>query len=282
MNLEQAISAAGMTPPRRITPGRWIRFPGIGKGKSNRAGWCRLITPTLAIFGDWSSNFTATWKDDAHRDNRETQRLLVEAHRREQEFQQQQRARQRETAVQARALIESCRIGTHCYLERKGFPHRRELIDEKKNLVIPMRDSLDYAQILSAQIIAENGEKKFLPGGRAKGAVFRIGAPHASRIVLCEGFATGLSVDAALKRLPGLHAVLVCFSAQNLERVAKRQPRTAVIAADNDRSATGEESAKATGLRWTMPYEVGTDFNDLHINMGLHVVVERMRELLAR
>jgi putative DNA primase/helicase len=280
MNLTQAIAAAGMTPPHRIAPGRWIRFPGIGKGKANRAGWCRVITPTLAIFGDWSSNFTATWKDEAHRDDETTRRLLIEARKREQEFQLLQRQRQREAAVQARNLIETCRSGTHCYLERKGFPHRRELIDEKKNLVIPMRDAKDYAQILSAQLIAENGEKKFLPGGRAKGAVFRIGAPHASRIVLCEGFATGLSIDAALKRLPGLHAVLVCFSAKNLELVAERFPR-AVVAADNDRSATGEEAAKTTGLKWTMPYEIGTDFNDLHRNMGLHVVVERMRELLS-
>jgi putative DNA primase/helicase len=75
--------------------------------------------------------------------------------------------------------------------------------------------------------------------------------------------------------------VIVCFSAGNLERIAEHFPR-AVVAADNDLSAVGEETAKRTGLPWTMPYEVGTDFNDLMMNMGLHVVVERMRELLQR
>jgi putative DNA primase/helicase len=280
MNLEQAISAAGMTPPSRFVPGRWIRFPGIGKSKSNRAGWCRVITPTLAIFGDWSSNFSATWRDQAHRDDAETARLLAQARAREAAFAAEQRARQIAAAQHARELVESCRIGTHCYLERKGFPHRRELIDAKKNLVIPMRDSRDYSRIISAQLIAQNGDKKFLPGGRAKGAVFRIGVPDARRLVLCEGFATGLSIDAALKRLVSDGAVLVCFSAQNLERVAQ-DFRSAVIATDNDLTATGAESAKRTGLKWTMPYEVGTDFNDLHRNMGLHVVVERMRELLS-
>ncbi len=281
MTLIDAISAAGMTPPPTIVPGRWMRFPGIGKSRTNRAGWCRVISPTLAIYGDWSSNFSATWKDDTHRDDRETQRLLLEARRREQEFQRHQRERQRRTALEARELISSCRSGTHCYLERKGFPARVELIDAKKNLIIPMRDSRDYAQILSAQLIAEDGSKKFLPGGRAKGAVFRIGRPRASHIVLCEGFATGLSIDAALRLLPGAHAVLVCFSAKNLEVVAEQFPK-AVIAADNDLSATGEEAAKSTGLKWTMPYEVGTDFNDLHRNMGLHVVRERMWELLRQ
>jgi putative DNA primase/helicase len=279
MTLNDAIAAAGMTPPPRIVPGRWVRFPGAGKSKPNRAGWCRVITPTLAIFGDWSSNFTATWTDSTHRDDAESRRLLIDARRREQQFAREQRERQRKAAIEASTLIASCRSGTHCYLERKGFPQRRELIDEKKNLVIPMRDSRDYSRILSAQLIAEDGSKKFLPGGRAKGAVFRIGAPQ-GRIVLCEGFATGLSIDAALKRLPGEHAVIVCFSAKNLELVAKAY-RSAVVAADNDHSATGEEAAKATGLRWTMPYEVGTDWNDLHANMGLHVVVERMRELLS-
>jgi putative DNA primase/helicase len=281
MNLEQAIAATGMQPPARIVPGRWMRFPGIGKGKSNRAGWCRVITPTLAIFGDWSSNFTSTWRDEAHKDDANSARLLAQARAREAAFAAEQRARQAAAAQHARELVESCRTGTHCYLERKGFPQRRELIDAKKNLVIPMRDSRDYARIISAQLIAEDGDKKFLPGGRAKGAVFRIGAPAASRPVLCEGFATGLSIDAALKRLPGSHAVLVCFSAKNLERVAQ-DFRSAVVAADNDLTATGEEAAKRTGLKWTMPYEVGTDFNDLHRSMGLHVVVERMRELLRQ
>ena len=143
-----------------------------------------------------------------------------------------------------------------------------------------MDEFKDYTQILSAQLIAENGDKKFLPGGRAKGAVFRLGMPKASRPVLCEGFATGLSIDAALKRLPGEHAVIVCFSAKNLELVAQDY-RNAVVAGDNDMSATGEETAKRTGLKWTMPYEIGADWNDLHRNIGLHAVVERMRELLA-
>lgn len=281
MTLTEAIAATGMTPPPSITPGRWIRFPGIGKGRENRAGWCRVITPTLAIFGDWSSNFTSTWKGDSHLDDETTRRLLAEARRREKQFAREQAERQRKTAAQARELISSCHVGTHCYLERKGFPDRRELIDENKNLVIPMRDSRDYTRVLSAQLIAENGEKKFLPGGRARGAVFRIGSPQASRPVLCEGFATGLSIDAALKRLPGTHAVIVCFSAKNMERVAQ-DLRSAVIAADNDLSATGEEAAVRTGLPWTMPYEVSSDFNDLHRNIGLHAVVERMRELLAR
>jgi putative DNA primase/helicase len=295
MTLADAIAAAGMTPPHRIVPGRWIRFPGIGKGKSNRAGWCRLITPTLAIFGDWSSSFRATWRDDAHRDDEQTRRLLEEARRRERAFAAEQRRRQAQAADRAQQIIRACVQKTHPYLERKGFPHLKALVHvgepivpEGKEilghqLVVPMRDALDYERIVSAQLIDERGEKVFLPGGRAMGAVFCIGAmpSRAKRLVLCEGYATALSIDAALARLPGPNGVIACFSAENLVRVAEKFPR-AVVAGDNDLSATGEEAAKRTGLPWTMPYEIGTDFNDLHRNMGLHVVVERMRELLQR
>lgn len=281
MTLTDAIAAAGMTPPNRIAEGRWLRFPGVGKGKANRAGWCRVITPTLAIFGDWSSNFTATWRDENHRDDATSARLLAQARAREAAFAAEQRARQSAAAVKADDLIRRAITRSHPYLERKGFPDRKGLVHDEQ-LLIPMRDVSDYLRVISVQMISPNGEKKFLPGSRAKGAIYRIGAKpvDARRVILCEGYATGLSIEAALQRLPGPHSVIVCFSAGNLERVAESFPK-AVVAADNDQSATGEEVAKATGLKWTMPYEVGTDFNDLHQAMGLHVVVERMRELLS-
>ena len=44
------------------------------------------------------------------------------------------------------------------------------------------------------------GEKRPLPGGRTRGCIYRLGSPlqHARRIALCEGYATGLSIDAPL------------------------------------------------------------------------------------
>lgn len=282
MTLQDAIRAAGMTPPRSIPDGRWVRFPGAGKSRANRAGWCRVISPTLAIFGDWSTGLTSVWKDDAHRDDGESRRLLAEARERERHFAAQTRKRQAEAAAKAQEIVAKAREGSHPYLVRKGFPRATGLVYEDK-LVVPMRDARDYRQVISAQLIDESGDKRFLPGGRASGAAFRIGAPlmKARNLVLCEGYATGLSLHAALEKLPGPNAVLVCFSAQNLEAIAPWFPQ-AVVAADNDKSGTGERVAVATGLRWTMPYEIGSDFNDLHQRMGIYVVVERMRELLQR
>lgn len=277
--LAEAIAAAGMTPPRNIVEGRWLRFPGVGKGRGNRAGWCRVISPTLAIYGDWSSGFTETWRDDSHRDDAQSRRLLAEARQRERQFAAEQRAKQASVAREAQALVRDAIISGHPYLIRKGFPDRATLVREGR-LVIPVRDVDDYRQIISAQLIDESGEKRFLTGGRTRGGIHRLGATHAERIVLCEGYATGLSIDAALLRLSGAHAVVVCFSARNLEHVATRFP-DAVVAADNDESKTGEECAKRTGLRWTMPPEIG-DFNDMHLSRGLYAVVGAMREVFAR
>lgn len=277
MNLLQTLAAAGMTPPAHISPERWMRFPGIGKGKANRAGWCRVISPTLAIYGDFSSGLSATWRDEAHRDSADTARLLAQAPAREREFAEAQRERQAQAAARAEEMIRDAYPSTHAYLRRKGFPQQLGLVSGE-NLLVPVRDVAEYRQTISVQAIAPDGEKRFVTGSRTRGGIYRIGAPiqHARKIVLCEGYATGLSLDAALERLPGPHSVLVCFSAWNLALIAESFPK-GLICADHDESKTGEHAARKTGLRWIMPPEVGTDFNDLHQRQGLSAVIEMLR-----
>lgn len=278
MTLTESIEASGMTPPLDIAPGRWLRFPGIGKGRSNRAGWCRMISPTMAIFGDWSSNVSHVWRDDNHRDDANSARLLAEARQREREFHRQQRDRQRQAADTATAMIRDAHLSTHPYLRAKGFPEQLGLVQGDK-LLIPMRDVRDYDRVLSVQEIAPDGEKRFLAGGRTRGAIYRLRHPRARRVVLCEGYATGLSLDAALKRLSGSYSVVVCFSAFNLTLVAEAFPY-AFVCADNDESRTGEDAARRTGLMWAMPAEVGTDYNDLHQRSGVLAVMEALRPML--
>lgn len=288
MNLADAISAAGMTPPRKFVEGRWLRFPGTGKGRSNRSGWCRVICPTLAFFGDWSTGLTVEWRDQKHEDDERSRCALEQARKRQREFADQERARQRQAADKARTIIGDAKPSTHAYLARKGFPALSVLTLDGK-VVVPVMDFEHYPQVISAQFISEDGEKKFLTGGRAKGGVYRFGvAPaRARRVVLCEGYATGLSLDAALHMLPGAHCVVVCFSAGNLEYVSGLLPKSidALVCTDNDRpnkvtgTKAGEESAKRTGRRWVMPTELGTDFNDLHVAKGIRAVVEVLRPL---
>jgi putative DNA primase/helicase len=283
VTLEQTLAALGMTPPRHIALGRFMRFPGCGKNGRNTAGWCRLIMPTLAVYGDWSTGLSEVWRSDEHVDSAEAQRLLREARDRERRMARERAARQSDVAREASRLIATSKVASHAYLVRKGFPDERGLVCGTQ-LVIPMRDVADYDRVLSAQLISESGEKLFLTGGRAMGAVYRIGAIGVdARVVLCEGYATGLSLHTAMARLRGKACVVCCFSANNLERVATHFPG-AVIAADNDlpNKLTGERAGEAaairTGLKWVMPSDPG-DFNDLHQSGGIHAVVEKMREV---
>lgn len=276
MTLTQAIAAAGMTPPRRIVSDRWMRFPGVGKGGSNRSGWCRLISPTLAVFGDWSSDFSATWHDEAHLGTETAAKLLEQARAQSREYARQQRQQQSRAADKAAQMIREATMSTHPYLVRKGFPNLSGLVCADK-LLVPVRDATEYSRIISVQMIDAAGEKKFLPGGRTRCGVYRIGAAPggARRVILCEGYATGLSLHAALRRLPGPHTIVVCFSAGNLELVARHFPG-ALVAADRDQSGRGEQAARATGLAWCMPPELG-DFNDMHQSHGVYAVSEALR-----
>jgi phage/plasmid primase-like uncharacterized protein len=277
MTLFEAIIAAGMTPPRRIVSDRWMRFPGVGKGSSNRSGWCRLISPTLAVFGDWSSDFSATWHDESHVDSETAAKLLEKARAQSREYARQQRQHQARAAESAARMIREATMSTHPYLVRKGFPNLLGLVHEDK-LLVPVRDATNYSHVISVQTIDTSGVKKFLAGGRTRCGAYRIGvAPAcARRTILCEGYATGLSIHAALQRLPGPHTVIVCFSAGNLELVAKHFP-TAMVAADHDESRRGEEAARATGLEWRMPPDVGADFNDMMRKHGIYAVTEVLR-----
>jgi putative DNA primase/helicase len=270
LNLVDTLTAAGMTPPQYLAEGRWLRFPGVGKGRSNRAGWCRLISPTFAIYGDWSTGLRETWSAEGHHDDDEFYRRLESARLRSHRL--EERARQVQAARDAQAMIRAATPAPHPYLARKGFPERCGLV-HGEHLLVPLRDERD--RVVSVQTIDPVGAKRFLKGSRTRGGAHRLGIA-CERTALCEGYATALSLDAALKRLPGPHAVIACFSAGNLEAVAPRFPQ-ALVCADNDFSGTGERVARATGLRWVMPPESGMDFNDLHLRDGLHAVVEVLR-----
>ena len=190
----------------------------------------------------------------------------------------------RKASARAAALIKACGIGTHPYLAEKGFPEARALIAEDGALVIPMRDCVSDA-ISGAQVVrlVDNAwEKKMLHGMRAKGASLRIGNHRASETWLVEGYATGLSVDAALKLLRLSASVLVCFSAHNLTHVASLVPGRRFVFADNDVSRAGETAAISTGLPYVMSPTLGQDANDFHQSDGLIAVAKLIMEARIR
>ena len=86
------------------------------------------------------------------------------------------------------------------------------------DLLVPMRHHRS-GKLQSLQSITPEGGKRFFPGGAASKAAFNIGRSQVTWY--CEGYATGLSVRAALERLYRRDQVVICFSAHNLPVVAE-------------------------------------------------------------
>ena len=205
-----------------------------------------------------------------------------ERRRRQEQARREAEARERaarRAADMASKMLQQAELGPHDYLSRKGFTDAQGLVLDGK-LLVPMRSVASVA-LQSIQTIAEDGSKKFLPGGKAKGAVCNLGR-HWTRWYV-EGYATGLSVQAALKRMYRQDQVVVCFSAGNLAHVAPPpdpfSPRQRYVIADNDESGTGEKYALKTGLPYWMPPEPG-DANDFHQAHGIEALADALREAL--
>ena len=163
-------------------------------------------------------------------------------------------------------------IDAHPYLVRKGFPAEPGLVLDG-DLLVAMNPVGDYGRLIGVQRIKPDGDKKFLAGQRAKGAVYRMGSGRAKETWLVEGYVTGLSVRDALRRLYRSADIVVCFSAGNLSHVASIGVGTHIMA-DNDESKAGEHAAIQTGLPYTMPATVGMDANDVHCAGGIEAVIE--------
>lgn len=181
--------------------------------------------------------------------------------------------------TQVEAQLADAELLNHSYLQYKGFPDEVGFVIGVE-LWVPMRDFFT-GKMLGAQRIKWLGdevryEKKMTAGMRAKGAVYWIGDKAAPEVFLCEGYATGLSIYAAIKSIGLRAAVLVCFSAHNMVHVAKHIKAKAYVVADNDKSGVGEAAAKSTGLAYCMSDHAGFDANDHHIKRGLMKLVGMM------
>jgi RecA-family ATPase len=131
----------------------------------------------------------------------------------------------------------------HEYLARKGIMSHGVRIHDGR-LIVPLRDIA--GTLHSLQLIATDGSKKFLTGGRVKECFYTIGkAGSADTLVIVEGYATAASVN----ETTGLPTVAT-FSAGNLLPVAQalrnRYPQARiVIVADNDVKTDGNPGVQA-------------------------------------
>ena len=177
---------------------------------------------------------------------------------------------------EAYALYE---IGTSIDIEH-DYPANKKITPYKakqhgSTLLIPMYFNDD---LVSVQKISSTGDKRFMKGGRVKGAYLLLADPS-SRIVVCEGYATGCSLQEKQPKA----TVVVAFSKSNLKAVAlsmkAKYPDGSVdIMADNDGGTIPNpgilkayEAAIAVGGKCYYPDFAGLntsggDFNDLVVS----------------
>lgn len=233
-----------------------------------RRGWIR----------NWETFALAVWHEERDERRRGPVTPLPDLVKRRAE----EAAAARFAAETAQHMVKTATWAPHPYLARKGFPKALGLVLEDM-LLVPGRIN---GRITTLQKIYEDGRKMSLKHGSIGGASFSIGDGPLE--FLCEGYATGLSIKAALSGMCVRARVTCCFAAANVAEVASKRPR-ALIVTDNDKPipqlgnlGTGEYFARRTGLPWAMPPELGTDANDLHLSAGLPALQRLLLDLMQR
>lgn len=282
----EAIEAAGMAPPNHIEPGTIHRFPGAGKGASNRAGWCILFDDgDGGVFGDWSTGLNETWQARKPADEAERRRWAAEISKARHQAEEQRKQAQDEAAAECAEVWNKAEPAPadHSYLIAKGIePHGTRI--EGARLLVPIRNAA--GNIRSLQRIDSEGGKRFHPGGEITGNYYAIGQPD-GLLIVAEGFATAASIHQATG-----YAVAVAFNAGNLKPVAeairaKLPEARIIIAADDDQEADGNpgvtkatKAAEAVAGTLAEPGQPG-DFNDLHAAKGLKAVAAAFEAVTA-
>jgi putative DNA primase/helicase len=251
----------GVIVDREPPIGVWKRYPTQDK-PTHRNGAVKYMGTHAFIQNHATMTEIEVWhaEGDSVMDPSKARKLVEAAHRDIKE-------KQEKAAQKAGFILHQCQTGFHPYLEKKGFKEEQGNVWKHETdgllLVIPMRVG---HRLVGCQIINEEGGKKFLFGQRTSGAsfIFDNRGPN----ILCEGYATALSIKAAMKALKRRYTLHVCFSAGNMKKVADTLPNGFVVA-DNDASVTGERTAKEIGWPYWMPDTVGMDANDVHQRDGL-------------
>lgn len=259
-----------------VADGNIHRFhvPGDKSGTLN--GWYVLYLDGIAsgAFGSWKLGGASTWSSREPADHREAEQIRqrIEQARRQREAEQQRR--QLKAAATAQRWWSGARRAdpSHAYLIAKGIrPHGlRQRGDE---LLVPL-----YAGdiLVNLQRIAPGGVKRFLFGGRIKGAYSLLGRiTQGKPLCICEGWATGATLH------EGGYTVACAMNAGNLTPVAlalrsEYPGMEIVIAGDDDRQTKGNPGRTAAnaaavlvgGLVTFPDWPTGapdtlTDFNDL-------------------
>ncbi|HAU1200838.1 TPA: DUF3987 domain-containing protein [Legionella pneumophila] len=292
-----AIKATGLEPPENIVPGKIYRFPGIGKTKENKAGWCLLFLDQLGgCYGDWSTGLSEIWQGKSN------QKLTPDekAQFKHQIQEAQLKALNEVAAIHQEGAKRALSIWDNSKPAEANYPYLVSKNIEPKgircykgSLVIPLRAD---GKIYSLQFIDPDGNKQFLSGGRVAGCYFSLGNPLGADVIcIVEGVATGKTINMATG-----YPVAVAFSSSNLLAIAQVMSEqfpehTLIICADDDADKKGNpgltkanQVADIIGAKVAIPYFgierpiKASDFNDMAALRGLSAVAETIKAVVLQ
>ncbi|TIN20162.1 MAG: hypothetical protein E5Y51_03705 [Mesorhizobium sp.] len=293
--IDKACSAVGINPPKRRDYGKWLQTDTLS-GKNGKGDGRVIINETHVTAHNWQTGENVTVGIGGDIEKREQKKIA----------QQVQAAKRKQANDAARAariatdMMATARTSSHPYLIIKGFRDEKAMVigaaevrriggdylvpsdDCRAAVIIPARVG---GQVTSAQLIWEDGTKKFLYGGSTAGAMHRVSSGVDTW--LCEGYATAITVRTALHGMKVKPTVLCCFSAANVAAIAGKIDGRAFIAAENDKPlaqfgglGTSEYYARKTSLPYGKP-DIGSDFNDLYQKAGIFVVQRALTAIMA-
>ena len=303
MSLLQKVQSFGFEVDNLILDGHVHRFKTSSKPRKKN-GWYVGRTINLrggrsleiVTVGDWALGETQTFtsRDDLSESDRKM--FSAAAKKMQAEVEAQRAEEQNRAAREAKLIWEN---GKHV---AKGFPYLvAKKIETLKpcdfikmtvagdKIIIPVYNR--SGDIRSVQTITDKNEKKYLFGGEIKNNFFPMKGNGSGPCVVCEGFATGVSIYAALE---SRFDVIVAFQSNNLFNVASQMVSeygndNVWIASDDDRynghnaGIEASEKCKELGVKVIVPRFASydskpTDFNDLHCLEGIDEVTSQFKE----
>lgn len=261
----EVLARAGIPCDDTIHPdGTLHRYHVDGDRASTRNGWYVLHVDGVpaAAYGSWRHGVSGTWRAGNSRLTPADRERIERAKQAEKVRSEQQAA---DAAERARHLWERASPAAHHdYLTAKGI---QPFVARKLAglLVLPILD-FDW-RLHSLQFIAADGGKKLLSGGRKSGHFIAVRFAGASRLLICEGFATG----ASLAEIEPDSDVIAAIDAGNLQGVAvearRRFPALSIVIC-GDADPVGREKANAAAIAaralLAVPDIEGADWNDIH------------------
>lgn len=268
----------GLLDVSPVADGAIHRFHVPGDKRGTRHGAYALFPEGIP------AGWFGTWKDGGHWHNWRSREpanpleAVVMRQRNEQAKQQrdaEQLQRQQFAAQHANCLWRKARRADpdHPYLIAKGCqPHHLRQLGGK--LLVPLYHD---RELVNLQLIAPNGNKRFLPDGRVKGCYSPLGTIKPGQpLYECEGWATG----ATIHEKTGCPVACAMTSSNLLEVGRHLRCRYAevvlIIAGDDDRQTKGNPgrtvatmTASALGCKVAFPKWPTdaplhlSDFNDL-------------------